>query len=292
MKELLILSGKGGTGKTSITGCFALLAASPVLLDCDVDASNLPLLFSHEILEEREFKAGFAPRIMQEKCVSCRLCEKLCRWGAITFENGTPDIEETCEGCGVCADNCPKKAILMEEKLCGKLFHSRTPFGDLFHARLLPGRENSGKLISELRRLAKEEGEKRNAELLISDGPPGIGCPVISSATGVDHAVIVTEPTLSGIHDMRRLASLLRQFEIPFALLINKADLHNEHTLGLEKWAEENRIPLLGKIPFDPFFPQALQAGKSILEFAPDSPLSGKIRSIWKKIESFLNNPT
>lgn len=284
MRELLILSGKGGTGKTSLTACFALLAPSPVLMDCDVDASNLPLVFSHRVLEEREFFAGSFPAIDMEKCSSCLLCSQLCRWGAIH----PPQIEENCEGCGVCMDNCPEKAITMKKRLCGKLMHSETPYGALFHAHLLPGRENSGKLIAELRRMAKEYGKKQQCQWLISDGPPGIGCPVISAATGTDYAVIVTEPTLSGIHDMRRLATLLRQFEIPFSLIINKADIHKGHSMELEKWAEENRIPLLGKIPFDPLFSEALREGKSILEFAPDSSLAENIRSLWEKIESSL----
>lgn len=286
MKEILILSGKGGAGKTSITACFARLADHPVLVDCDVDASNLPMLLSPSDTVKEEFYAGVRPVADPAKCTLCGLCRTKCRFDAVVISSGAPVpvFADSCEGCGLCAHCCPATAISLAPRLCGHAMRSRTPYGELFHAELLPGGENSGKLIAELRRRARAAAEAAGASLIISDGPPGIGCPVISAATGVDHAVIVTEPTVSGIHDMERLAVMLRQFEIPFSLIINKAGINLEKCRQLEEWAAERQIKVLGKIPFDRLFPRALSRLECVLDH-PESPIPELIKNIWQKVQ-------
>lgn len=288
MKEILIVSGKGGSGKTSLCACFARLAGKTVLADCDVDASNLPLLLKPEKTTVHEFRAGVFPVLDAGKCIHCGECERLCRFNAVsTLESGPEFLPGSCEGCGVCADACPAEAIALEPRLCGHWMRSETAYGPMFHAELLPGAENSGKLVAELRRAAKTEALEKNCEWLLSDGPPGIGCPVISAATGADFAVAVAEPTLSGLHDMLRLAQLLDGFEIPFALIINKSDLNPEISLRLEDFCRGKNAPLLGKIPFDTAFPDMLREGKTVLD-APDGAASGIIRKIWNNLQSTL----
>lgn len=287
MKELLVLSGKGGAGKTSITACFAQLARNAVFVDCDVDASNLPMLLTPSDTHTEEFRAGQIPVVDPGKCSGCGACAALCRFHAVTVENGSARVADSCEGCGVCSDHCPEGAITLSDRVCGELCVSETGYGMLYHAALRPGAENSGKLIASLRKLAREKAEKAGADWIISDGPPGIGCPVISAATGVDHAVVVTEPSVSGIHDMQRLASLLKQFEIPFALLINKWDINPGKTEETERWCERNHIPVLGRIPFDETFSRALQQRKTILD-CPGSPSDSILRQCWERLQKYI----
>jgi len=288
MKEILIVSGKGGSGKTSLAACFAQLAGNSVLADCDVDAADLALLLHPEATETRDFFAGVLPKIDPTRCNHCGACVSNCRFHAISFSGKVPVIASaSCEGCGVCAGVCPAGAIDLKERLCGHLMRSKTRYGTMFHAELLPGAESSGKLVAELRRAAKTEAEANTCQWLIDDGPPGIGCPVISASTGVDYAVIVTEPTVSGVHDMRRLAVLLEQFEIPFALVINKADLNLSAVAELKKFCAEHPIPLLGEIPFDTAFPEMLCQGKTVLE-RPDSNAAQMIKKIWNNLKSTL----
>ncbi len=287
MKEILIASGKGGTGKTSLRACFAILAGECVLADCDVDASNLPLLLKPEQQEAFAFFAGVVPKIDRNACIQCGTCSQVCRFQAIVPTERGPIIRDFCEGCGVCADHCPQKAIRLQARRCGKWMRSKTSCGTLFHAELLPGAENSGKLIAQIRRAAREEAEKRNIPWMISDGPPGIACPLISSATGADYAVLVAEPTPSGIHDVRRLAEVLGQFSISFSVLSNKADLNPEFTMELEQWCLRNHRPFLGRIPFDPLFPTALQNGKTVLDY-PDSSAARQIHQLWNLLQSTI----
>lgn len=285
MKEILIVSGKGGAGKTSLAACFARLAHRAVLVDCDVDASDLPLLLHPEVLEEHRFSSGVIPEINRERCMRCGRCIDLCRFHAIApGSDGQAELRSgACEGCGVCADHCPAGAITLTERHCGRWMRSRTVFGTMFHAGLLPGAENSGKLISAIRAAARHEAEKQHCDYLLSDGPPGIGCPVISAATGIDFAVAVAEPTVSGIHDLKRLMVLLRQFETEFALVVNKSDLNHAATAELEQFCARNRIPVLGRIPFDPLFPAMLRDGKTVLE-APDSSAACHVAAIWHQL--------
>lgn len=288
MKEILIVSGKGGSGKTSLAACFAQLAGNCVLADCDVDAADLALLLHPETTQSQEFFAGVLPEIDPTRCNHCGACVANCRFHAISRSRGVLEvISGSCEGCGVCAGSCPAGCIELKTRLCGHKMRSQTRYGIMFHAELLPGAENSGKLVAELRRAAKAEAEASARQWLIDDGPPGIGCPVISASTGVDYAVIVTEPTVSGIHDMRRLAALLEQFEIPFALVVNKADLNVSATAELKRFCDEQKIPLLGEIPFDPAFPEMLCEGKTVLE-RPDSHAAQMIKKIWNNLKSTL----
>lgn len=287
MKEILIVSGKGGTGKTSLSGCFAQLSRNAVFCDCDVDAANLHLLLNPAVKEKQEFYAGSIPVFDCEKCIACGKCEKVCRFHAITIQKGKVQWEKnaSCEGCGVCADHCPANAITLKERHCGTLYSSGTAYGPLFHAELFPGEENSGKLIAELRKNAAKEAEKRGAELLISDGPPGIGCPVISSMSGVDLVLAVTEPTPSGLHDLKRLTLLAHQFEIPVRVIINKWDLNDKLSGKIAGFCEEKGFPVLGRIPYEELFMKLLKEGKTVLSL-PESIPALIIKEIWQKIRS------
>ncbi len=285
MKEILIVSGKGGAGKTSLCASFARLAQNTVLVDCDVDASDLHLLLKPEVHETHPFTAGFLPEIDAVRCIRCGKCASLCRFAALETRDGLPELrEEACEGCGVCATHCPAGAIEMLPRDCGEWYDSTTANGRMFHARLLPGGENSGKLVSEIRRAAREYANETNAEQILLDGPPGIGCPVISAMTGVDLAVIVTEPTVSGLHDLKRMLELVKNFETNCAVLLNKADLNREISLEIRNFCAKNGIETIGAIPFDPLFVQALREGKTVADF-PDSVPGRNVIEIWNRIE-------
>lgn len=290
MKELLILSGKGGSGKTSIAACFAKLApVNTALVDCDVDASNLPLLIPPLHTDESEFFAGTIPEFIPDLCVRCGKCASLCRY-QVLIQNGNdlPYIIAGCEGCGVCADHCPKQAVRMVDRHCGYCMESTLDRdGMMFHARLLPGAENSGKLIAELRNRAKAYAEQQVCPLIISDGPPGIGCPVISSCAGVDHAVLVTEPTVSGLHDMQRLMQLLKQFEVPCSVIINKCDLNKDVCDSIREYCGEHQVEVLGELNFDPAFSIALRQGRTVLDL-PGTPVADDIKTIWNKLKPII----
>ncbi len=288
MKEILIVSGKGGTGKTSISACFAQLSGNSVCCDCDVDASNLHLLLSPEIKEQHDFQAGWTPETDISKCTSCGKCKNVCRFKAISMTDGHPELfPGMCEGCGVCADHCPAGAIELRPRLCGRWYFSHTKYGPLFYAELLPGEENSGKLIAELKKAAVAETEKLSADYLISDGPPGIGCPVISSMIGADLVLAVAEPTPSGIHDLKRLALLVRQFEIPMQVIINKWDLNPEISKEISDFCKDKNFAEAGRIPYDPLFTKLLKEGKTILN-APESAPAMEINRIWQRLKSTI----
>lgn len=284
MKEILIVSGKGGTGKTSIVASFAQLSKNTIFCDCDVDASNLHLLLNPTVEKTTQFYAGWQVGIDLEKCTKCGKCYSLCRFKAISFKNNFPElISGLCEGCGVCADYCPENAIKLKPRHCGLWHKSTTNYGALFHAELFPGEENSGRLIAELRKATKEEAKQQNSDYILLDGPPGIGCPVISSMSGVDLVVIVTEPTLSGMHDCQRVAQLAKQFGIPVQLIINKWDLNPKISNDISQFCEDNKIKELGRITYDSIFPQALRAGKTVLNYENSMP-ANEIKNIWTKI--------
>jgi MinD superfamily P-loop ATPase len=253
MKQLVIISGKGGTGKTIISACFASLARNKVMVDCDVDAANLYLLLRPEIQESHKFSGGMKARIEQNNCSRCGECVNACRFSAIHEKiDGEFFIDPiSCEGCGVCYHVCPVKAVEMEKSLSGEWFVSHTKYGPFVHARLGIAEENSGKLVTEIRKKAMELAEKNNLDFVIIDGPPGIGCPVIASLSGADLALVVTEPTLAGIHDMERVAQTAHHFKISTACCINKYDINPENSAIIEDWCQKNSIPLMGKIPFD-----------------------------------------
>lgn len=281
MREIVIISGKGGTGKTSLTASFAALAEHPVMVDCDVDAADLHLVLKPDVQETQSFSGGKVARI-QSDCLNCGYCQSLCRFGAI--QAGPVINASACEGCGVCAHFCPHQAIAMEEALNGQWFRSETRLGPMFHARLGIAEENSGKLVTLIRKEARTFAQDHQQELLLVDGPPGIGCPVIASLTGATRVVIVTEPTVSGIHDMMRVVELARHFQLPASIVVNKADLNLAKVGEITAFVQKEGLELLGNIPYDPAITQAQLVGKSVVEVS-DGQASQSIRSIWKRLE-------
>jgi len=286
MKELVVLSGKGGTGKTSIVGSFAALAKNKVLTDCDVDAADLHLLLESVIKQKHEFWSGQVAVIDEEKCTRCGLCQELCHFEAIEDFRVDPP---SCEGCGFCYRICPTEAITMEENLSGHWFISETKYGLLVHARLGIAQENSGKLVALVRQQAKEMAEKQGAAFIISDGPPGIGCPVISSLSGASLALLVTEPTLSGIHDLERVLGVCRHFGVPALVCINKHDINEENSRRIEDYCSEQRIEVAARIPFDNIVTEAMVKGLPVVEYG-DSPVSREINLLWQNITRLLAN--
>ena len=287
MKELVVLSGKGGTGKTSLTGAFACLAENMMLCDADVDAADLHLLMAPKILETTDFIGGNEAVINPDKCTACGLCKELCRFDAV-IENqdgsGFTIDPIDCEGCGVCVDLCPEQAIDFPRKTCGKWFVSETRFGPMVHARLGIAEENSGRLVALVREEAKKRVREQHLDLLITDGPPGIGCPVIASLGQANCILIVTEPTVSGIHDMERVAKLADHFKIPAMICINKYDLNPSQAEAIKKIASKHKIKFAGQIPFDPEFVHAMVQGKTIIETSENSSAGKAIKKIWQTI--------
>ncbi len=281
MKELTVISGKGGTGKTSIAASFAFLAKNRVLADCDVDAADLHILAQPEIIHQEDFFGGKKAVIDHDKCSLCGICKENCRYSAIS---ASFVVDHTaCEGCALCHYLCPESAITMEETLNGKWFISNTRFGPMVHANLIPGEENSGKLVALVRNQAKLIAEERNMDIVIVDGAPGVGCPVISSITGVDHVVVVTEPTMSGLHDMKRAAELVRHFNIPISLVINKWDIHPGMTAEIEEFAKSGNISLAGKIPYDRAVTDSMVKRRTVVEEGP-GPASDAIIEVWEHL--------
>lgn len=282
MRELVILSGKGGTGKTTLTAAFASIIENRILCDADVDAADLHLLMAPDIKQTTDFMGGGLAIINPDKCTQCGICIDLCRFDAIK-ENFEVDAIE-CEGCGVCVDLCPEQAIDFPVQTCGQWYISDTRFGPMVHARLGIAEENSGKLVALIRHEAKNLAEAKNLDLMITDGPPGIGCPVIASVGGATAMLIVTEPTVSGSHDMARVADLAAHFKIPAMICVNKFDLNPDQASAIENLAEEKNITVLGRIPFDPAFTESMVQGKTIFEHSENSEASRMIRRIWDEI--------
>ena len=284
MKELVIISGKGGTGKTSVSAAFASLAESTVIADCDVDAADLHLVLSPEVMESGIFESGKLASIDESKCVSCGRCLELCRFEAVKNNDEIFSIEETsCEGCGVCVHFCPANAIMFDERKCGEWYISKSRFGTVSHARLFAGAENSGKLVSLVRKKAKEKASEENKNFIITDGPPGIGCPVIASITGADAVLIVTEPTLSGEHDLERIASLVKHFRMPFFVCVNRFDVNEEITSRIEKKTLELGGTVAGRIPYSKIFTQSQIRELTVME-SDCVEIKNIIKSIWEKI--------
>ncbi len=284
MKELVIISGKGGTGKTSIVAAFASLAERNVLCDADVDAANLHLLMGPEIKKRCDFQGGGVAIINHDKCSECGVCKELCRWNAISEDFEVDPVD--CEGCGVCVDFCPEQAIDFPVKTCGEWYISDTRFGPMVHARLGIAEENSGKLVTLVRQEAKKLAEKQKLDLILTDGPPGLGCPVIASVGGATALLIVAEPTVSGLHDMERVTELAAHFNVPGMVCVNKFDLNPEQAKAIEKLAEEKNMTVLGRIPFDPVFTEAMIQGQTIFEYNNESETSQTVKEIWGQIIS------
>jgi len=283
--EIAIISGKGGTGKSSISAAFATLDGEVVLVDCDVDAANLYLLFNPVHEEESIYVSGHKAVIDYELCTSCGLCKNYCRFDAISEENGRIIISEiSCDGCFLCSRICPEKAITMVPSDKSMMYSGSFRNGRMVYGRLAPGEENSGKLVNVVREKAKQTAVKYGLDTIILDGPPGIGCPVISTITGVDKVVVVTEPTISGLSDMERAIEVVQKFNIPAYVIINKYDLNQAMSRQIEEWCSHNHVTVAGMLPFDRQITEAMIEAKSIIEFNLESEISKKIQTIWNRI--------
>jgi MinD superfamily P-loop ATPase len=284
MKELTVISGKGGTGKTSLVASFAALAENKVVADCDVDAADLHLILAPEVEVADDFRGGRIAQIDPDKCTQCGECLDRCQFDAISSDFVVDKID--CEGCGVCVYFCPEDAIRFPRSICGKWFISRTRFGPMVHAELGIAQENSGLLVSLVRNKAKELAKEQGRDLILVDGSPGIGCPVIASITGTDVVLVVTEPTLSGLHDLVRIGELTAHFKIPTLVCINKYDLNEEMSEKIAGHCRAHSIDLVGHIPYSKSVTHAMVAGKSIVEFAEDE-TAAAIRKLWHELEGY-----
>lgn len=295
MKELVVISGKGGTGKTSVVASLASLAKPLVLVDCDVDAADLHLVLEPRVITRESFLGGSKARIKSGHCTACGKCEELCRFDAIYFDGpGNGRAAKTfridrlaCEGCGVCVDHCDHGAIEFAPAVAGQWFLSETRCGPLVHAKLGIAADNSGKLVTQIRRAAQQAAVKHHLDLILCDGSPGIGCPVIASLTGASFALFVVEPTSSGLHDFHRVAQLARRLAVPGGIVINKADLNLEMAEQLQRAAEAYGIEPMGSIPYDPEVTRAQIAGRSVVEFSSGAAAKA-IRWIWIQVQERL----
>ncbi|MDD2390242.1 MAG: ATP-binding protein [Desulfobacterales bacterium] len=294
MKELVVISGKGGTGKTSVTAAFAALASHCVLADCDVDAADLHLILNPRVIHRRDFSGGKRAKIIQNECTACGLCQSICRFDAIQIHNEGTDAPIftvdpiACEGCGVCAHFCPSKAIDFSPATNGQWFISDTRFGPMVHAKLGIAEENSGKLVALVRSEAKKISEQRFIDFILVDGPPGIGCPVIASISGAGLVLAVTEPTLSGLHDLNRIIKLAHHFQIPIMACVNKWDINEQLTMEIEKQARSQDVRVCQRIRYDPAVTQAQLETRSVVEFG-NSPAAEDIKSLWHTVSERMN---
>jgi MinD superfamily P-loop ATPase len=282
LKQITILSGKGGTGKTTITAAFAVLAKKAVVADCDVDAPDLHMLLHPEIIETKEFRGSKIAVIDETKCVKCGICKEKCRFDAIT-QNFIVD-PFSCEGCGVCTLVCPVNAVTLTERISGYAYISKIKYGFMAHALLNPGESNSGKLVTMVRQNAKQLAEKEGNNLIIIDGPPGIGCPVIASVVGVDAGLVVTEPTISGIHDLERVLMLLRHFNVKPFVCVNMYNVNEDNADKISRFCKENGVEVVGKIPFNPVVTEAIVNGKTIVEYSPECDVAKEVAAIWNRL--------
>ena len=291
MKQLVILSGKGGTGKTSIAAAFAHLSSQGrfanqvVLADADVDAANLELVLKPQMLEEQDFKGGQIAVIDQETCSMCGDCQAVCRFDAINVSDSNFVVDPiACDGCAACVYQCPTESITMHEQIVGKFYKSASLFGQLFHANLFPGQDNSGKLVTLVKQRARLHAMDEDLQVVIVDGPPGIGCPVISATSGADMALIVAEPTVAGVHDMFRVLETVKHFGVQAMVCINKADIYPKGTNEIESACNKIGIEMVGRVPFDLSIASAMVAGESVTSFEPKAPSSVAITKVWNQV--------
>jgi MinD superfamily P-loop ATPase len=284
--EIAVISGKGGTGKSSISAAFATMGDNVVLADCDVDAANLYLLFNPSSEEEEVYIAGHKAVIDYDICTDCHVCKDYCRFDAISAVNGRVVISETsCDGCFLCSRVCPENAIRMVPNDRSRMYSGSFRYGRMVYGRLAPGEENSGKLVNMVRDKARELAERFSTDTIILDGPPGIGCPVISTITGAHKVVIVTEPTISGLSDLKRAFEVVSRFSIMPSVIINKADLNSTVSGSIRSWCEKKGINVAGELAFERRIVEAMVQGRSIMEYDPDLEISRTLRRIWDTIK-------
>ena len=290
MREVLIISGKGGTGKTSLTAAFAHLASDLVICDLDVDAPDLHLLLHPENVTTEDFYSGHTA-VISDRCDACGQCIELCQFDAIQFRQPYPYIDPLkCEGCNLCVTLCPSGAIDFPEKHCGHWHLSDTRFGPMVHARLFAGEENSGRLVTFLKREARALAQQEDLDLMLSDGPPGIGCPVISALSGANLAVVVTEPTPSGIHDLKRVIDLCSHFQLPAGIIINKYDLNTANSKEIKSFCTQRQLTVLGELAHNPEFTAAMVCGQTITEYRSEG-IAEQLRQIWTSIVNHIDLP-
>jgi len=283
--ELAVISGKGGTGKSSISAAFATLHENIVLADCDVDAANLFILFQPHNEEEEVFVSGHKAVIDYSKCTNCGICVEYCRFDAIHETDSQVVIDEvSCDGCELCMRVCPVEAINMQAENKSRMYEGTFRKGKMVYGRLAPGEENSGRLVELVRKRAKEIAKKEKIENILLDGPPGIGCPVLSTITGVDHVVVVTEPTLSGLHDLKRTVEIIRNYDIPTSVIINKYDLNESMANQIKTYCTFEGLMVVAMLPFDRRVVEAMVNCQSIVEYAPDSEVTAGLRDACRKI--------
>ncbi len=282
MKQLTVISGKGGTGKTTITAAFASLAKNAIFADCDCDAPDLQLILKPEVVEEEDY-VGSAVAVREVDCSKCGKCKEVCRFDAIDEEMRI--VETKCEGCGACAFVCPEDAIEMRKERTGTVYSSQTRFGPMVHAELRIGEEASGKLVTQVRKKAQDLAS--DSDLIIIDGSPGIGCPVIASITGVDAVLVVAEPTVTGLYDMGRVLEVAEHFGIPASVCVNKYDINEEKVKEIEKFCRARGVPVLGKLPYDDVATKAMINEQTVIEHS-NSELSKRLKEVWEKIELSL----
>jgi MinD superfamily P-loop ATPase len=283
--QMTVVSGKGGTGKTTVVGSLAALAEKKVLADCDVDAANLYQIVSPTVLESGDFLGMQIPVRDEDLCIRCGKCEEVCRFDAITVEAVN---ELSCEGCGFCALVCPVDALQMQSISCGEWHRADTRFGPLVYARLIPGAESSGRLVTMVRQKAEDVALQQQLPLILIDGAPGIGCVATAAITGTDLCLVVTEPSLSGIHDMERVGDLIAHFGVPMAVIINKADINQENSARIRSYCEQRGIELLAELPYDESVTEAMAEGVPLIEHQ-DGPVVAGIRQAWSRLEQLLN---
>jgi len=297
MKQLVILSGKGGTGKTSVAAAFADLLSlenapfKTVLADADVDASNLELVLMPSVVEREEFWGGSVAEIDSDNCNACGICAEVCRFDAVSVKDDVYTVDPiACDGCAACVYQCPNEAISMKEQLAGEWYPSESLYGPLFHAMLIPAQENSGKLVTLVKQQARLLALDEAYDLVLVDGPPGIGCPVISAVSGANLALIVAEPTASGVHDMHRVLETTRHFGVEALICINKADIYLDGTNKIEEFCQKENIRMVGKIPFDLMVTESMVQGKPVTSYQPESPASLAIRTVWAEVMKALED--
>lgn len=295
MPQLVVLSGKGGTGKTSLTAALAHLAASEgegmglILVDADVDAANLELLLDARQIQKEDFQGGAVARIDPARCSSCGRCLEVCRFSAVAQNSGGYEIDPiACDGCAACLYECPEEAIQMQEQQAGEWYISETGYGRLYHAHLSPARENSGKLVAHIKRSARNALDENPGGWMLVDGPPGIGCPVISAVSGADAVLAVAEPSLSGIHDLERLLRTVSYFQVPVYVAINKADIYPRGTQDIKEICRETGSVLVGELPFDLDIPRAMAAGLPVTAFQPDGKAARAAAELWNQISQLI----